>query len=115
MKTGWCSRCHRVVPVTPHPSGQTIVVTAPGTGALPVGVCAECLSPRVGHSDGMTDEENRSQARCSCGAPATHQAVFERRDGTRFLGGATCDEHRAALGKPPHARGVEIVEYHDLD
>lgn len=50
-------------------------------------------------------------ARCACGANATNQAVYLKDDGTYFLGNPVCDEHRYNLGRPPNAKGVEIVEY----
>lgn len=48
---------------------------------------------------------------CTCGKPATNQALYRRDDGTHFLGSPVCDDERYPLGRPDHARGVEIIDY----
>lgn len=53
-------------------------------------------------------------SRCTCGAPATNQALYLRADGTHFLGDPVCDDHRYSLGRPTNAQWVEIVDHMEV-
>ena len=53
-------------------------------------------------------------SRCTCGAPATNQALYLRADGTHFLGDPVCDDHRYSLGLPTNAQWVEIVDHMEV-
>ncbi len=54
------------------------------------------------------------QAKCGCGNKATNQAIYERDDGSHFLGDPVCDEHKYRLGRPVFAKWVEIIDYMEI-
>lgn len=53
-------------------------------------------------------------ARCTCGAPATNQAIYRRDDGSHFLGLPVCDADRYPLGRLQFARNAEIIDYLEI-
>lgn len=48
-----------------------------------------------------------------CGNDATNQAVYERQDGSHFLGDTVCDDHRYPIGPLAHA-SARIVDHMEV-